>query len=272
MKEMSNSEQLTYTTVRITSIKDGEITGYGTGFFFDFLNDGKTQVPSIVTNKHVIENAEAIEICFHLADSGKPSGRFIKIQIPIDNRTVTHHPDPNIDLTSIHIAEILINAINAGRPIFSVSLSMPLIPDEADWKHFGAMEEVVMIGCPNGLSDEANNLPIARRGIAATAPSKNYNGKPEFMVDMACFPGSSGSPVFIYNQNGYFDQKTGNHVMGARAIFIGILYSGPLINNTGSIILGHNATFQVSAMMHLGNVIKSLELKKLEEAIAIKAG
>ncbi len=44
-----------------------------------------------------------------------------------------------------------------------------------------------MIGYPNGIWDEANNMPIIRRGITATHPNFNYNGKPEFMIDAACF-------------------------------------------------------------------------------------
>lgn len=270
MQEMSNSEQLIHTTVKISSLLNGETTSYGTGFFFNFLMDEQTHVPTIVTNKHVLQGADSLEVRLHIKSGDRPSGRFANVRIAINDSTVTMHPAQNIDLCAVHMADVIQELEAAGHPVFAISLSTEFLPSPDDWHHYDAMEELTMIGCPNGLTDEANNLPIARRGIAATAPSRDYNGKPEFMVDMACFPGSSGSPIFIYNQNGYFDKKKDAHVIGVRGILVGILYSGPLISNTGSIILGHNASFQLSAMMHLGNAIKSSELLNLEAAISEK--
>src|SRR5690606_28078780 len=126
----------------------------------------------------------------------------------------------------------------------------------------------VMIGCPNGLSDETNNLPISRRGITATSLTKDYNGKPEFMVDMACFPGSSGSPIFLYDKNGYWDRKKNSYNLGApRLKLVGILYAGPLIANDGRIVLSHMPRVEISSMMHLGNAIKASELRVLDQLV-----
>ena len=92
-----------------------------------------------------------------------------------------------------------------------------------------------MIGYPRGIYDEANNLPIVRRGITATSMGRDYNSKPEFMIDMACFPGSSGSPVFM-DKTGYVDRKTQGHMIDAhRFYFLAIFYAGPLITNQGAI-------------------------------------
>jgi len=44
-----------------------------------------------------------------------------------------------------------------------------------------------MIGYPSGLWDTKNNLPIVRKGITATTPYFDYNGKREFLVDIAAF-------------------------------------------------------------------------------------
>jgi len=64
-----------------------------------------------------------------------------------------------------------------------------------------------MVGYPIGLWDEKNNYPIFRKGITATHPANDYNGKSEFMIDAACFPGSSGSPVYIIDELNYVDKK-----------------------------------------------------------------
>lgn len=128
-----------------------------------------------------------------------------------------------------------------------------------------------MIGCPNGLSDNVNNLPIIRQGVTATNPSFPYNGKQEFMVDMACFPGSSGSPIFLYNNSGFYDGKEKSYIMGASRIkLLGILYAGPLISNSGEITLNNTLKFDVASMMHLGNAIRSSELKTLESYVSEK--
>lgn len=85
------------------------------------------------------------------------------------------------------------------------------------------------------------------------------------MVDMACFPGSSGSPVFIYDRNGYRDRRTNTYNMGQqRIVFVGILYAGPQITNNGQIILGQQPRVMVAAMMHLGNVIRSSALHAID--------
>jgi hypothetical protein len=83
-----------------------------------------------------------------------------------------------------------------------------------------------MIGYPNGLWDKKNNLPIVRRGITATPPYIDFDGRPDFIIDCACFPGSSGSPVILFNQGGY-PAKNGNFVIGGRVKLLGILWGGP---------------------------------------------
>ena len=86
---------------------------------------------------------------------------------------------------------------------------------------------MMMIGYPNGIWDVKNNMPIVRRGITATNPKLDYNGLPIFVIDCACFPGSSGSPVLIFNQGGYTDAKGNTMVGGTRVILMGILFAGP---------------------------------------------
>ena len=41
-------------------------------------------------------------------------------------------------------------------------------------------------------------MPILRRGTTATPIALNFEGRPEFLIDAAVYPGSSGSPVFVY--------------------------------------------------------------------------
>lgn len=266
------AERISYSTVKLTSLQRGITTGTGTGFFFSFAVSGETQyVPAIITNKHVINNNDAIVAICHLAEDEKASGKHIACTIPLEEDRVIPHPDPNVDLCAILITDIINQAIIENRALYLIDLDQSIIPTNDEWQYFDAIEEVIMIGYPRGISDEVNNLPISRKGITASSLAKNYNGKKEFMIDMACFPGSSGSPVFVYDRNSYLDRKTKMHVMGHDRIkLVGILYQGPLIKNTGKIVLGQTPKVEVAAMMHLGNVIKSSELFVMDKAVRAK--
>ena len=49
--------------------------------------------------------------------------------------------------------------------------------------------------------------------------------------------------------------------------FVGILYSGPLITNSGEVILNQPPKVEVAAMMHLGNAIRSTQIEGLHNEI-----
>ena len=268
MAELSISEQMLYSTIKLTSkARDGS-ESYGTGFFVSFAANGDNHVPAIVTNKHVVQDFDYVTAILHVSESGNPTGKFIQVLINIGGNGVVYHPNPNVDLCAIMISDILRQTRADNIEIFFCHLQIKLTPEDDDWRYFDAIEDVTMVGCPNGISDEVNNIPIIRRGITATPLSKKYNGRSEFMVDMACFPGSSGSPIFIYNRNGYFDRKTNTNYIGAsRVILVGVLYAGPLISNTGDIILSTNPRVSINTMMHLGCAIRSSELRVLDSTI-----
>lgn len=266
-ESMSIAETLLYSTVKINAIAQGSIISTGTGFFSTFNRTSDQFSPVIITNKHVIENADTIHIKCHIKDqnSNKPSGKFVDVNITLDGGVI-NHPDENVDLCAISFAEVINRSIEGGTVIFNSIIEMDLIPDESEWEMLDAIEEVTMTGCPNGLSDDTNNLPLVRKGITASNPSMPYNGRQEFVVDMACFPGSSGSPIFLYNPMGYFDKHNGTYQIGnARLKLLGILYAGPLINQKGQIVLNTNLNFEIASMMHLGYAIRSSELKRLEK-------
>ena len=72
-----------------------------------------------------------------------------------------------------------------------------------------------MVGYPIGLYDKINNLPIFRKGYTACHPSIDFNRKGIGLIDMACFPGSSGSPIYVLNE-GLVKSKNGALYVGNR--------------------------------------------------------
>jgi hypothetical protein len=264
MRNLTLADRLFYSTLKVTAYRSGVAISTGTGFFMSFLHEQETGVPAIVTNKHVVRGADQLHVVCHFADGDKPSGKFVNCSIHISLGTCVDHPDASVDLCAVPIGDILNQAQDAGTPIFWQAPDWSMIPTEDQWQDFDAIEEVTMFGCPNGISDQVNNIPIARRGITASPLSNRYSGKDEFLVDMACFPGSSGSPVYVYNNAGYLDRRENSFNLEARLFLVGILYAGPQITNDGQVILAQPPRVIVESMMHLGNVIRASALRVLD--------
>lgn len=268
-------EQLTHSTVRIETILHGGGTSTGTGFYMHFLHKGDNSVPVIVTNKHVIASANIGKFHVTLATvDGQPdSGRHQQFQIPDFERQCIQHPDPNVDLAAFLIGPLLNEAQQSGVRLFFMPLSTKLIPSDEERAKYSSMEDIVMIGYPNGIWDEMNNLPVIRKGITATHAGVSWNGKREFLTDVASFPGSSGSPVFLANIGGYLDNM-GNTFMGQHRIrLLGVHYAGAMHTASGEIRIvtapSSNIPVPITQIPNnIGVAINSKEILGLEREVA----
>lgn len=273
---LAPSEQIAHSTVRIeVETVDGN-RGTGTGFFFRFASQGDRHVPAIVTNKHVIEGASRGRFHLSTADAdGNPAYSAHEVfAFEGFERLWVAHPETDIDLCAMPIAPILERANQAGKRLFFVQLDMSLIPSAQDLAQLTAMEDILMAGYPNGIWDEKNNMPVLRRGVTATHPNLDWNGKPEFLIDAACFPGSSGSPVFLFNLGGYA-AKTGGMVIGSRLKLLGVLYAGPQHTVEGEIRIVKVPTLDrpvaVSTIPNnLGIIVKARKLEAFENLFRAK--
>lgn len=162
-------------------------------------------------------------------------GKFVPIRLTNFEARWIPHPDPNVDLAVMPIARILQESIKRKTPVYYRFMTISLIANEVMLKNLNAIEDILMIGYPSGLCDEVNNLPIVRRGITATPPGVKFNGRSEFVVDCACFPGSSGSPVLLYNAGGYLDKDGRTNMGGLRVHLLGILWGGPQYDAVGDL-------------------------------------
>jgi hypothetical protein len=271
---MTQADQILHSATRLEISRNGTPISSGTGFIYSIDLPNGSPFPLLITNKHVLEGGDRVTLVFNVASAttpAQPTAEIMAAQMSYSLSEVVQHPDA--DLCALPIIHILADMHQRGKPLFFVSTTNEIIPTEEQWENFDSIEEVVMVGCPNGLFDRVNNTPIVRRGITATPLSKRFQGQDEFMIDMACFPGSSGSPVFVYNQLGSFDRKSNVINMGSsRLHLVGILHAGPLFNNRGQIVLSKTPSFQVATMMHLGQVIRSTALFKIEELARAKLG
>ena len=265
---MHLSEWLMHTTVRIESITSTGIVS-GTGFFFAFCNDKGTSIPAIVTNKHVIRDSISFEVVFtRMGSNGLPIDSYESLRVNNNANSWIEHPDSSIDLCVLPIGPALNAFESVGKSIFIAPLEASNIPTQKDIESFICIDEITMIGYPNGLWDTRNNLPIVRRGTTATPYRFDYQGKKEFLIDSACYPGSSGSPVFLYNEGSY--ATTNGVVLGSRFFFLGVMYSGPTTTLQGDVVFGASPKSFTQSMLNLGNVIKSPKLLDFEPTLKSK--
>jgi hypothetical protein len=178
------------------------------------------------------------------------------------------YPDTEVDLCLLPLAPLLTEAKNKGIEPFFVPLDESLIPSDTELAELTALEDIIMIGYPIGIWDSHNNMPVIRRGITATHPVIDYEDRKEFMIDSACFPGSSGSPVFLFS-TGTYASRDGATVIGNRIKLLGILYGGPQFTAEGEIQIVNVPTHHKAVAMsriptNLGICIKSARLFEFE--------
>lgn len=269
---MSISEMLTYSTVLINcQYADGSV-GSGTGFIVNLCNkpEEKTCIPVLITNNHVVNNSVRTVFEFCKADeNGKPldTESFSFNYSGAGNKWIPH-PNKNIDLCCLPLGPALNELAKTDIKIFYIPLETDLIPTESKINELSAIEDVVMIGYPIGISDQYNHKPVIRRGITATHPKKDYQGQKHILLDMACFPGSSGSPVFIMNQGSYATPS--GITVGNRIYLLGILFGGPQYTAQGILSFANVPNIPkpiVNIPTNLGVAIKSSEILEFEKIL-----
>lgn len=271
MAKMSPADQLCFSTVRIQCQKHTGEDSVGTGFFFGFSSpESGKRIPLIITNRHVIEDAEKWTFQLTEADSGgSPKvGTFLNITV---SSAWLPHPDKDVDLCAMPIGPLLNSAKHIGHSFFFRLLPEDLVARSDTMSQLSAFEDVLMVGYPVGIWDSANNMPIFRKGVTATRPDLDYEGRREFLIDAACWAGSSGSPVLLFNV-GVYSEKNGIPTMGKRIKLLGVLYKNVVFRAKGQIQVVPVPTRIMPSSItciptNLGLVIKAERILEFSEVV-----
>ncbi len=259
------SELLVNSTIRIECHGDTVINGQqipftsvGSGFFFQFAI-GKDTVLCIVTNFHVIKGAKTGVLRFTESINNKPNyGHIITKTITPFSSWIKH---PSQDLAILPITPIINEIRGVGKLPYMVSFEESNLLNTQQLNELTAIEDVLMIGYPVGFWDSTNNLPVVRKGLTATPIYLNYEGRPHFLLDISIYPGSSGSPIVLYNQGSY-GTRQGGLIVGSRLNLIGINVQSVNAPVTGEVNLNNNQHIltTTSIPINVAVVIKATEL------------
>jgi hypothetical protein len=265
MKLKSLSQQLFFNTVRIEGYdKNHNLTSVGTSFVLSHKFENYGEELFLVSNKHVIKDVWEGYIYFTTLKDGEPdigNPFFIK-NSPGFEIGWFGHPRPEIDIAVCPISWQLDLIGKGGTKAFYMKVTSDIIPNTEELESYESIKEVIFVGYPNGIYDRKNYTPIMRKGTTATPIKLDYDGMPQFLIDASVFPGSSGSPVFTYEET-YAGGMCNIKLIGIlSAVFFQTdvgsleLLPAPITNTPG---------VKIKQMIDLGVVLKSYLIKETIE-------
>lgn len=236
------STELLFVTAPLEAKKGGSSISSGTSFIISIQVDEKNTIPILVTNHHVIKGSDSVSIEFFtnkdMTEDNNINDK--KITVELATESFSKYMSEILDIAFIPIGPILEKLAKNNVKVFFKSIDKKLLIMGDQEKNLEAIEEVIFIGYPYGLEEISNKLPIVRRGITATPVWSNHNPG-TFLIDAGVFPGSSGSPVFIY-QKIFSDGK--NAFFGTRLIFLGMIKGSFFIGDAPKLFIGIGETIK----------------------------
>lgn len=266
---LSPATRISLCTVRLLCSNHAGSTSQGTGFLYAFREtpDAPVMYPTIITNKHVVGNFPRLStVVTEVPDVRAVTEASLGLHqthhaVTIDNlqNWVVPHPDPNTDLCAILVGPFINGFLD--RPGFRhMVLDETWLPDQSLREYLRVVEPILMVGYPNGIWDESHNLPVVRDGKTSSHALLKWNNTSSFVVDTAVFGGSSGSPIFLY-EDGMYRSNATSYTPGSRTCLLGILWGGPVVSVRGelqpeSIPTGAGEVPVIRSMMNLGFAVR----------------
>lgn len=205
--------------VRATARLVNEEGRQGTGFFVARTASEGTRV-FLITNKHVLHKQPAFRavapwIQMNLnatGEGGRPKREFGRVMLDSakGGRLVREHPDPETDVLAIDVGHVFAQTPGVVPPDGFPHSGYFAAARARDALDITIGDEVMTVGYPLGLRQGDTELPLVRQGILATTigiplvdtaedptGTRRVRTRRAFLIDGACVPGQSGSPVVL---------------------------------------------------------------------------
>ncbi len=259
----SIQEQLLFTTLRIECFdSSNRLYSIGTGFLLQRPVDKDKCKIYLVTNKHVLKDAEAIRVTFTKNRDESPDiGNTLSIPISDSNKYIAMHPNPKVDVAVLECTGLF--NLFLGQLYFK-AVSYDMLADFTE-PELSVAENVYFVGYPDNRYDKTNNLPLIRTGLISSHPKLDYNGDPVFIIDAQVFPGSSGSPVYI--DLTYENFKNGQIAIGNKKIRLLGIVAQTMVRNNQLQAVPTGTAYATQEVLGLGIVFKSTTIKELIDSM-----
>lgn len=235
----NSSEDLNKCVAYLSTIDYNNSHASATGFFLKFSNKNDK---FLVTNKHVVENKKNIVISF---STNLKEAVYGYMEYPFKNAYM--HPDTTVDLCILKLTNLFFQHKSTIKNIHNKYISDKMIITENEVKKLNYIEDVIMFGAPRSIYDTSQSLSIAFKGSTATPIYKFYADKKDFLLDIPSYPGSSGSPIFLCNEEVMSDFN--------KTKLLGIFY------------MAHHDPNDENVYLHLGHAIHAWKLLEFKDII-----
>lgn len=260
MSLMDTMEEATYSTVKITRYKADKQLGTGTGFIVELplRISNKKLLQVIITNMHVVSKCDTVLLQFVERDSlGQPIDTY-SLDVETKACEWIQHPY-KLDLSCLPLGSALSKVDQGNQPFYTCfpASSIYVRPTKNDDRPLRPFERVIAAGYPRGLYDSHNHKPIIRTGLISTHLDKPYENKHEFLVDMPCFEGMSGAPVFVeYESTVQIKHNHETIVSTAYGVkLIGILYEWYYFKQGSNELYRSNTNEGINIPLNIGAVL-----------------
>ena len=244
---MAFEHEIAYITAKIDIEPPDAPKSIGTGFFYYVsLNDGTNRgLLLLISNKHVFEDPKGkltIGLNRKKKDGTPAFGNIRTFSSSEFEAGYYAHPNPEVDLACVNVSDI--TKTDAFHKHLDYNVLTPI-----DYEKLTLGSDVIFVGYPRGFYDVANNLPLLRRGVIASVPNVDFNGKGEIVIDAQIFPGSSGSPVFV--------------AQGDKYLLLGIVSDAVTVGSELQILPTNMPRVGVEQVIGLGIVVKQRHVQEL---------
>lgn len=247
MSKKHFEHHIAHIAVRITiEAPNNRGTSIGSGFLYQApVNDGAGHIILLVSNKHVfIDPTGILRISLNRKkEDGNPNFGNINNFEDINFQDAYYeHPDPNVDLACVNVSGI------SYKDVFYKTLNSNFL-NEIDYDFVAQGTEVIFVGYPANRYDVVNNLPLVRKGVIASVPEVDFNGRGQIVIDAQVYQGSSGSPVFV--------AVNGNYLL------LGVVSETMIRHSQLQTLPSTISNMGVQEILGLGIVVKQRHVKEL---------
>lgn len=216
---MNSFEVIRYLTVHMQGFKRTgkenvlqKVTATG---FFAFLNINGVGTDIIITAKHFADEISRVVFILHYKENGK------LITVPVSSEVQWNFSeDTDLAYCEFKPIEERFRKIT-GRSVYAAALTQKDILTEKQLKDINILDEVVMVGYPEGEASTHHKFPLFSKGYVASLPKDTVEDGEGFL-NIPAIGGFSGAPVFL-------------NTTGLK--FLGVLVSGIMEEDSDSSVM-----------------------------------